>query len=174
LTEHMRAVYAVSQELSRTISDIDGVIDARVHLNIPQPESPFRKPPPPTAAVFIKYRSEANLRQSVLAIKDLVVGAVPGLTLSNVTVSLFPWSPQSVTDAPVDYIQVLGIAVSPRSYAALMWLVFLPWTVLGIAAAGALVFAWKHFDDSWLGISTERKGWWKRWLRGKVKDEDHL
>ncbi|MDR6504020.1 type III secretion protein J [Burkholderia ambifaria] len=153
LAEHMRAVFAVQQELSHTISRIHGVIDARVHLNIPQKESPLRKPPPPTAAVFVKYRSEANLPQNVLAIKEMVVGAVSGLTLSNVTVSLFPWFPQAASEAPVEYMQVLGIAVAPRSYTALMWLVFLPWALLGLFAAMLLAAVWYLLDSGLIGLS---------------------
>ncbi|WP_243712203.1 type III secretion system inner membrane ring lipoprotein SctJ [Burkholderia pyrrocinia] len=177
LAEHMRAVYAVQQELSRTISRIDGVIDTRVHLNIPQKESPLRKVPPPTASVFVKYRSEANLPQSVLAIKELVVGAVPGLTLSNVTVSLFPWSPQVVTEASVEYTQVLGVSVAPRSYTALMWLVFLPWALLGLLVAVLLVFTWHMLDRGLIGFRQglsegwRRLGWGRRGAREDGNDD---
>lgn len=158
--EHMRTIYAVSQELSHTISDIDGVITARVHLNMPRRESALRAPQMPTASVFIKYRAEVNMQQNVLAIKDLVIGAVKGLDHANVAVSLFPWSPQTAAYTSTDYTQVFGIAVSPTSYSRLVWLVYLPWVLLSLAFAVALFIGWHALENNLLG--TRFKGFWRR------------
>jgi type III secretion protein J len=162
--EHMRTIYAVSQELSRTISNIDGVIIARVHLNMPRKESQLRAPQTPTASVFVKYRAEVNMQQNVLAIKDLVIGGVKGLHHSNVMVSLFPWSPQSAITASTEYTQVLGVAVSPRSYSRMAWLVFLPWVLLSIVFAVALFFGWSLLENNLVGtrFGSRIKNWWGR------------
>jgi type III secretion protein J len=162
--EHMRTIYAVSQELSRTISSIDGVITARVHLNMPRKESLLRAPQTPTASVFVKYRAEVNMQQNVLAIKDLVIGAVKGLDHANVMVSLFPWSPQSAITTSTEYTQVLGVAVSPRSYSRLVWLVFLPWILLSAVFAVALFVGWHLLENNLLGarFGSRFKHWWRR------------
>ncbi|KVE41576.1 type III secretion system inner membrane ring lipoprotein SctJ [Burkholderia sp. BDU5] len=161
--EHMRSIYAISQELSKTISIIDGVISARVHLNIPKREPLLRTRQTPTASVFVKYRAEVNMQQNTLAIKDLVVGAVKDLDRSNVTVALFPWSPQSAMPASTEYVQTLGMAVSPRSYGRLMWLVFLPWILLGAGVAAGLFVVARSMERDWLGRMSEGK--LKRWLK---------
>lgn len=161
--EHMRSVYAISQELSRTISSIDGVITARVHLNIPRREPLLRSQQVPSASVFVKYRAEVNMQQNMLAIKDIVVGAVKDLDRSHVTVALFPWSPQSAAPAATEYVQVLGLAVSPRSYNKLMWLVFPPWTLLSIGIAVGLITIARSLEHGWLGRPNESR--LKQWLR---------
>lgn len=155
--EHMRAIYAISQELSRTISAIDGVITARVHLNVPKQGPVVRNAPPPTASVFVKYRAEVNMQQNVLAIKDIVIGAVKDLDHAAVTVSLFPWSPNSTIQASTEYTQAMGIAVSPSSYSRLMWLVMLPWVILALIVAGAIVFAWLNLERNLLGDAGESR-----------------
>jgi len=166
--EHMRAVYAISQELSRTVSAIDGVITARVHLNVSKQTSMLRSAPPPTASVFVKHRAEVNMEQHVLAIKDLVIGAVKDLDHANVTVALFPWSPQSAIHASTEYTQVLGVAVSPSSYSRLLWLVFVPWGIVWITIGVLLVAGWIRIERSMLGAPEETalKRFWRR-LRGK-------
>ncbi|WP_230947605.1 type III secretion system inner membrane ring lipoprotein SctJ [Burkholderia territorii] len=160
--EHMRSMYAISQELSRTISHIDGVITARVHVNIPTREPLLRVQQTPTASVFVKYRAEINMQQNTLAIKDLVVGAVKDLDRANVTVALFPWSPQSAAPASTEYVQVFGLAISPRSYSRLMWTIFLPWTLLSIGVAGGLVLIARSLEQGWLGRRRESR--LKQWL----------
>ncbi|KVD55011.1 type III secretion apparatus lipoprotein, YscJ/HrcJ family [Burkholderia ubonensis] len=160
--EHMRSVYAISQELSRTISNIDGVITARVHLSIPRREPLLRMQQTPTASVFVKYRAEVNMQQNTLAIKDLVVGAIKDLDRANVTVALFPWSPQSAAPASTEYVQVFGLAISPRSYSRMIWMIFLPWVLLSIGVAVGLVLVARSLDGDWLGGNGE--GGLKKWL----------
>mgnify|MGYP000951440148 CR=1 FL=1 len=141
IEEHMRSIYAISQELSQTISDIDGVVAVRVHLNVPRRDPLLRAQPAPSASVFVKYRAEANMEQHALAIRNIVVGAVDGLALQNVTVSMFPWSPDLASPQLVDYTQAYGMAVSPRSVRTLMWMIWTPWILLGIVLAVVLLAA---------------------------------
>jgi type III secretion protein J len=80
----------MSQEISNTLTNIDGVVTARVHLNIPEKNPLQDKPQPASAAVFIKHRPERNLAGQITQIKALVVNSVEGLAYDNVTVALFP------------------------------------------------------------------------------------
>ncbi|WP_258170681.1 type III secretion system inner membrane ring lipoprotein SctJ [Burkholderia cepacia] len=168
--ESMRSVYAISQELSRTISNIDGVITARVHLNIPKREPLLRIQDAPSASVFVKYRAEVNMQQNTLAIKDIVIGAVKDLDRSRVTVALFPWSPQSAVPTSIEYMQVLGLSISPRSYNMLMWVVFLPWLLLSICVAIGLVWIARSFERDWLG--QPNGNWLKQWLRRTRRSDE--
>lgn len=93
LEERARLVFGLSQELSNTVSQIDGVVQARVHLALPEPDPMGNTEKPASASVFIKYRPGIDLERQVSQIKALVVNAVEGLKYENVTVALFPAQP---------------------------------------------------------------------------------
>jgi type III secretion protein J len=90
LEERARLNYGLSQELSRTISEIDGVVQARVHLTIPEADPLSREAKPSAASVFVKYRSGFDLRSQTGAIKSLVTNSIEGLTYDNVSVVMVP------------------------------------------------------------------------------------
>jgi len=50
-------IYALSEELSRTVSEIDGVISARVHVVLPENDPLRRDLVPSSASVFIRHDS---------------------------------------------------------------------------------------------------------------------
>ncbi|WP_375402155.1 type III secretion system inner membrane ring lipoprotein SctJ [uncultured Sphingomonas sp.] len=86
LAERARLMYGLSQELSRTISGIDGVVQARVHLTMPEADPLSHQAPPSSASVFVKYRPGFDLRNQTGAIKSLVTNAIEGLTYERVSV----------------------------------------------------------------------------------------
>jgi type III secretion protein J len=90
--ERARLIYGLNEELSHTISEIDGVVQARVQLALPQnqPLADPDKQTPPSASVFIKYRPGANIDAQVGKVKALVVNSVEGLKIDNVSVETFP------------------------------------------------------------------------------------
>lgn len=92
--ERARLNYALSQELSRTVSDIDGVVIARVHLATPSddPLSRRRDAEDPTASVVIHHRVDLATDGVVPRIKMLVANAVDGLEYDRVAIALFPTS----------------------------------------------------------------------------------
>ena len=106
--ERMRYIFAVSQELSRTLRSIDGVVEARVHVVIPQDDPLSDKVRPSSAAVFIKHRPDVDLRLLAPAVKDLVAHSIEGLTPDQVALTLFP-APRGAA-APAD----LAPDASPR------------------------------------------------------------
>jgi type III secretion protein J len=91
--ERIRYIYAVSQELSNTLTQIDGVVSARVHVVIPanDPLSPTLKPS--SASVFIKHRPDADLQSIAPAVKNLVMRGIEGLTYENISLSIFSAKP---------------------------------------------------------------------------------
>jgi type III secretion protein J len=88
--ERARFMYALSQELSSTIANIDGVVVARVHLAVPEKDPLADKAKTAAASVFIKHRSGVDLAPHMGRIKALVVNAVEGLPYDAVTVIMFP------------------------------------------------------------------------------------
>lgn len=90
LEERARLIFATSQELSQSISAIDGVVQARVHLTLPEPDPLSKEAKPATASVLVKYREGFNLPRQREAIKSLVVNGVEGLTVDRVSVVMVP------------------------------------------------------------------------------------
>jgi type III secretion protein J len=125
--EHALYLHALAGELSRSVESIDGVVEARVHLGLPQPD-PLRpgERPPPRGAVLVKCRPAAcdAVRELEAGIRALVSGAADGLDPSAVSVVI---APSSETRSP-------PLPAAPRRSPAL----------LGLAAAaglGAVAFA---------------------------------
>ena len=85
----MRYLFAVSQELSNTLTHIDGVISARVHPVIPVNDPLAQKVPAASAAVFIKHLPNADVQQMAPAIKTLVSRSIEGLSVENVSLTFF-------------------------------------------------------------------------------------
>lgn len=91
--ERIRFMDALAQDLSRTISGIDGVVDARVHIVLPE-NDPFAKNSlPSSAAVAIRSRWDADIEGLIPQIKNLVRNAIEGLQYDKITVTVFRDTP---------------------------------------------------------------------------------
>ena len=91
--ERARYTYSMTQDLSATLSMIDGVVAARVHIVLPQDQDKLSDIIfPSSASVFIKYTSELELSGFVTKVRTLVGNSIEGLELDKITVSLFPAS----------------------------------------------------------------------------------
>ena len=85
--ESVRLRQAQEVELARSISEIDGILMARVHLAIPEKSVFVRNNPEPTASVIVQLANGRSLgRQQVEAITHLVSSSVPGLVKQNVAI----------------------------------------------------------------------------------------
>lgn len=100
LEERARYLHALSQELGATLSQIDGVTLARVHVVLPERTLPGEAPVPSSAAVFIKHQDGYNMDTVQPLVRRLVSHSIPGLAperVSIVLVSAVP--PRPRTDA---------------------------------------------------------------------------
>ena len=92
--QRARYIHALSEEISHTLSSIDGVVLARVHLSLPEKDPLADIAPKSRASVFVKHRSDVDLSQYVGQIKALVVNGLENLQYDNVTVVLSEAEPQ--------------------------------------------------------------------------------
>jgi type III secretion protein J len=145
LEERARYIYALSQELSNTLSKIDGVLAARVHVVLPERGPAGEAGVVSTAAVFIKHQDGYNLDVIQPQIRRLVTNSIPGLSADRVSV-IFVAS-QARAGAARDaqaFASVWGWEVAPGAaggLAALLWMLAVAVLVL---AAGLGYVLWRY------------------------------
>jgi type III secretion protein J len=143
LEERARFNGAVASELQQTIANMNGVIEARVHIAMPERNPLTDTVSPSSAAVFVKYGQDVNFTEngSLANVKALVRDSVEGLSVDRITVVATPstgsWR-YAVRPSPT---QLQGYAYQKPLISSTAWL------LLGIAAAVSLASA---------------VGWWQR------------
>ena len=69
-----------SQELEATLSNIDGVIVARVHVVLPERVAPGEPVQPASASVFIKHDPRLEPDSIRARVRRMVSSSIPGMT----------------------------------------------------------------------------------------------
>jgi type III secretion protein J len=137
--EHAQLVAAIAGELERSLEGIDGVLQARVHLNVPSP-SPLRDAPPArgSASVLVEHRG-ATPPVSAESIQRLVAGGVAGLAPADVVVVMVARPAPAGLEGEAGLAHVGPIAVTRASMhplqAALVALVALVAALAGATLA---------------------------------------
>jgi len=137
--ERIRYAYGLSQELERTLSTIDGVASARVHVAIPQsdPLSTVRKSP--STSIFVRYREPAEPATLGPLVRGIVVRAVEGLDAERVSIAFTP-VPSSDARRASAYRSWLGVRMAPESRSWAVVIFGLPWVLLA-SIVSLVVFA---------------------------------
>ncbi len=140
LSEHAQYVAGLCGDLERTLSTIDGVLGARVHLSVPMP-SPLSERPPEksTASVLIKYAG-ATPPVSDLAVKGIVSGAVASISPEDVTVVML--ARPAATVVPDRSITYVGPIAVTRASAAWLRGGLAITTVLLLSLVAAVTLLW--------------------------------
>jgi type III secretion protein J len=88
--EHAQLVAGIAGDLERSLESIDGVLHARVHLNVPPP-NPLRDTAPAraSASVLLEHRG-ATPPLSADAVARLVAGGVANMLQTDVAVVFIP------------------------------------------------------------------------------------
>jgi type III secretion protein J len=122
--EKARMIVGMSGELSQTLETLPGVVDARVHVVLPDnsPLVPEEQRNPATASVLIKYQGD-SLPLEIGQVRQLIAHGVDGLVEENVAVVYkqiqatlvsreeLGWSPGNQEFTVVSLALLLGSAV---------------------------------------------------------------
>lgn len=125
--ERVRYIYALGEEVAQTLSQVDGVVAARVHIVLPDAPQLGQAVKPSSAAVFIKHQPGVDLDFFVPQIRRLVSSSIEGLDYTAVTVVLAEAAvTKTVSNVPVSpTVQVLpGLSVRDTDTARFWQLVY--------------------------------------------------
>lgn len=110
--EHAQLVAGMAGDLERTLQGIDGVVHARVHLNVPAAD-PLREArgAHASASVLVEHRGSTP-PVAADAIQRLVAGGVAGLAPSDVSVVTVPRAapPQSSGAGQLGHVGPIAVA----------------------------------------------------------------
>lgn len=136
--------YATARELQASLLGVDGIIDAKVHLVLPEKarvQMRGDKEALPRASVLVQWRqSDGEPPLSEAAIRELVSGGVEELEATEVHVVMSPIATPEKADGPPPLTQVGPIAVAPGSQRLLQVLILGLGAVIIVLSAG-LVYA---------------------------------
>lgn len=142
--ERAQMIYALSQELSQTVSDIDGVLSARVHLVLPENDPLRQQLVPSSASVFIRHQANVGMNDLVPQVKMLVANGVAGLSYDKVSVVLVPVEARdrAVAEAgETAYASFMGLWMHRESLGRAAWMFYgLIGLVLALIAGLAALF----------------------------------
>lgn len=114
LEDKVRYIYGLEAGIQDTLSQIDGVISAKVHIVIPDNDPFQEKISPSSAAVFIKHRANVSLSSLKISIKILVEKSIAGLSYDKVSLVLIPaktYEEESVLSQSVNPVSNLSWSV---------------------------------------------------------------
>ncbi|MGH7282739.1 MAG: secretion protein [Polyangiaceae bacterium] len=136
--ERARLAGALSAELEKSLESVDGVLRARVHLNLPDAD-PLRDglPPKSSASVLLTTRPGPS-PIAIEAVQRLVAAGSPSLAAQDVAVVIVPRTAASHPMA--DFAHVGPIAVAPGSARTLVTLLAVLLALLAATTTAMLVF----------------------------------
>lgn len=92
-----RMTFAVEQQLADTLSALDGVAAARVHVVLPEDNGRGLIKEKARASALLQYRPGADLADIELKSRSILLNSVRGLAYEDVSVITSPWSEVGVT-----------------------------------------------------------------------------
>ncbi|MGD9222062.1 MAG: type III secretion inner membrane ring lipoprotein SctJ [Desulfobacteraceae bacterium] len=162
LEERIRFIHALSQEVSDTISRIDGILSCKVHVVLPKNDPLAEKLVPSSASVFIKHKVGADLDSQILKIKELVVNSIEGLDYKKVSLALFPSKMDVPKDETLNFVRLYGIKVAPTSVSMLRRQMAIIVALLGGLTSALLYFILKSKGKLSNISASTITGSWKR------------
>ncbi|KPL66141.1 MULTISPECIES: type III secretion system inner membrane ring lipoprotein SctJ [Pseudomonas syringae group] len=136
LEERARYIYALSQELEQTLSQIDGVVVARVHVVLPERIAPGEPVQPASAAVFIKHRADLEPDSVLPRIRRMVASSIPGMANADERKLAVVFVPAQGYQESVEMVSIGPFNVTRERFEFLQWVAVLCGVGLVLLLAG--------------------------------------
>jgi type III secretion protein J len=133
--QRARMTFALGQELSRTISMIDGVTQARVHVVLPETDLRDRALAKSSASVVIHHRPGIDVADLSQKARLIVGNGAPGLAIRDVSISTFAAAPRATNGTTTGTLPASVGALPFRIDYMLMGLAL----ILGVLGIGSLL-----------------------------------
>eukprot|EP01133_Synstelium_polycarpum_P005814 gene5814-6728_t len=155
LEERARYIYALSQELEATLSNIDGVIVARVHVVLPERIAPGEPVQPASASVFIKHDPRLEPDNIRPRVRRMVASSIPGMAAAventqKLTVVFVP-AAAYLEQQRLTYFGPFLVQDNDLGF----WRMSLTVLLIILTLAGAGAFIWRKRGLAWVR-------WWAR------------
>ncbi len=117
LEDRARYLFALQEDIARTIATIDGVLEARVHLVLQEQDQLGRQVQTPSAAVLVKHIDDARHDPvgHLSTLRKLIGAAVPNMSEEHIQVSFTPVPPRAEPVLAQTWREVAGIRVMAGS-----------------------------------------------------------
>lgn len=146
--ERARFIHALNQELARTVTEIDGVVSARVHVVLPK-NDPLRQDQAPSAAsVFIKYDTRVEVTSLLPQIKTLIANSVEGLTYDKVAVVFVRSDAESAPSATIGMTASLGMHEADTAARMQLTIGLAAAAVAGIVCSVGFFWLWRRMRQT--------------------------
>ena len=145
LEERVRFAFALSEELAHSLTAIDGVLDAHVHLTLPEDRPLSDEPPMAKASVLLTHAPDFDMEAVVPDVKLMVAKGVPDLGYRNVSVVALPEHQWEQPRRPArHYAEFLGIRFIEGD-ARKFWMLLLSCLTAILMVLGLLLFVLWQF-----------------------------
>lgn len=135
--ERAQMVFALSEELSHSVSEIDGIVSARVHVVLPDNDLLKRVISPSSASVLVRYEPGTDINALLPQIKTLVANGIAGLSYDGVSVTAVQAQLARTAAMPLAMSSFMGVSVLDSDLSRAQWL-FGGSLALALGVLGAL------------------------------------
>ncbi|MFP1742102.1 type III secretion system inner membrane ring lipoprotein SctJ [Lonsdalea quercina] len=142
LEERARYIYALSQEVESTLSQIDGIVVARVHVVLPERIAPGEPIQPASAAVFIKHRADLDPDSIRPRIRRMVASSIPGLSGKSDKDLSIVFSLAKPYQDRVQTVSLGPLTLTPQGLNHLLWAGFFLALVIAGGVGGFMAKPW--------------------------------
>lgn len=130
--ENIRYQYGLSEELAKSLEDIDGVLSARVHVALPNKKNgdARREKIPPSASVMIRHRSDLRLELIRPRIQSMVAAGMVDGRPENVSILAVAVIPSGKNNMSRFVPGWFGVHYRPEDFTRVLVIYLLPWFII--------------------------------------------
>lgn len=130
MEERIRYMYSLSQSIAETLTNIDGVLVARVHVAVPESDKFSGRKNPTSASVFIKYQKGFELVGAKSEIKRIVENSIEGLSYQKIAVYLSSSNVGQEANSDIGIVDSDSLVVAEEAASLMKYLALLMFCLL--------------------------------------------